>query len=449
MFVGIDFGTSNSSIGIYQNDKLQLFNLDPRHQNPNVLPSFTYITKEHKTSVGVEAIETYLNEETGRRPVWERRNLGEMEITVSGPGSSPIVYMQDIITEIDVAANGRLLQSIKTALRDPKYDGTLIFDRFYKVEDLIALLLIRLRETCEQAINQPITQAVIGRPVKFSDDANVDARAQQKIQEAAQLAGFKDIVFELEPIGGAYLYHQNQQERKKIFVFDFGGGTLDMTIIEVGGKIAPKTIATKGVLLGGDDLTAALMRNLFHFFGEGASLSDGLPFPAHVFEKLYSWQNMVELSRPKYANIFRQAKEGSDPLAAERLDTLIHQKLGFKLFRELERVKINLSSDYFTKLEFLEERLRFSEFFMRTRFERTIQDDLGVVNHAIKELLKQSGVKASEIQAVLRTGGSSEIPVFIDMLADHFGFDQIKDINPFTTIVGGLALKGHELLNKR
>lgn len=80
----------------------------------------------------------------------------------------------------------------------------------------------------------------MGRPVKFSDNEATDARAQKKLSEAARLAGFREVVFELEPIGVAYLYHQSQPERQNIFVFDFGGGTLDMTIIEVVGRLALK-----------------------------------------------------------------------------------------------------------------------------------------------------------------------------------------------------------------
>jgi len=447
MFVGIDFGTSNSSIALYEGGKLSLFELDPQNQNPYVLPSFTYINREHEVSIGVKAIETYLEEETGRRPLWETRNLGEVEITVAGAGSSPIIYMQDINVEIDVAANGRLLQSIKTGLRDAKYEGTQIFDRFYKIEELIAMLLTQLREKCEQKINKKVENVVLGRPVKFSDNPEIDARAQQKIYEAAKLAGFKNIEFELEPIGGAYLYHQNQQKRENVIVFDFGGGTLDMTVIEVGGSSPPKTIATQGVLLGGDDLTAVLMRRLFQYFGEGSNMSDGLPFPAHIFNMLYSWQNMIELSRPKFVDIFNKGKFGSDPLGVQRLETLVNEKLGFKLFRDLESAKIKLSDDYMTTISFFEHELKFKELVLRTHFEKLIQEELEMVDEALDELMLKSGLKPHQIQAVLRTGGSSEVPIFIERLSARFGLERIKEINPFTTIVGGLALKGYELSN--
>lgn len=445
MFVGVDFGTSNSSIGLYQDQKLQFFSLDSGHINPNILPSLAYITREHQVSVGSRAVEDYLEQETGRRPVWGKQNLGAIEITVAGAGKGPIVYKQPVIVDVDVAAKGRLLQSVKTILRDAKYEGTQIFGRFYTVEELVAILLAELRRKCEAATEQPVERVVMGRPVKFSDDQQTDSRAEQILADAARLAGFKEVVFELEPIGGAYLFHQNQTERQNILVFDFGGGTLDMTIIEVGGAQPPKTIATQGVLLGGDDLTAVLVQNLYHYFGKGSLLADGLPFPSHIFQMLNNWQNIVELSRPQYAQIIEQAKHGSDSLGAQRLENLANKKLGFKLFRELERVKIGLSSSHFMAMSFMEEELKFSETILRTRFEKQIEKEVQMVDEAIDELMHKSGLKAEQIQAVLRTGGSSEIPVFINLLARRFGEDRICGIDSFTTIVGGLALKAYEL----
>lgn len=445
MFVGIDFGTSNSSLALCDASGLRFFELDARHLNPRVLPSFTYVTRDHDIKVGVEAITMYLEEETGRRPVWESLNLGQIEVTVGGPGSGPITYMQELTAEVDVAANGRLLQSIKTALRDASYDGTQIFDRFYKIEELVAVLLSALRERCEQAIGRPVRQAVLGRPVKYSDDAAVDRRAQDKMLEAARLAGFDEVVFELEPVGGAYLYHQSRPCRERVLVFDFGGGTLDMTIMEVGGATPPRTLATQGVLLGGDDLTAALMRTLLKWFGEGSCLPDGMPFPPHILEMLSSWQSIVELSRPRFASLLEQGKRGSDPQGIRRLEVLATRQLGFELFQALEKTKMGLSSQDVVRLVFERDGLSLKEYVIRSTFESLIRQEVERTDAAIDELLTKSGLAADDISGVLRTGGSSEIPVFVDLLARRFGPDRIQAIDAFTTITGGLALKGREL----
>jgi hypothetical chaperone protein len=445
VFVGVDFGTSNSSIATYDGGKLRLFDIDLRYINPKVLPSYTFITREHSTYVGIEAIENYLDLESGRPAVWEKRKAGQVEITVAGPGKGPIIYMQDLIVEVDIAAKGRLLQSIKTALRDPKYDGTQIFERFYSIEELISLLLYTLRETCEQAIGEPVHNVVIGRPVKFSDNEETDQRAEEKLLLAAKMAGFDQVVFELEPIGGAYLYHQNASEREKVLVFDFGGGTLDMTIIELGKAIPPQTIATHGVLLGGNDIDAVLMHTLLKYFGEGSNLDSGHPFPAHIFEMLFSWQNMVELSRPEYFRLFQQAHNGSDPEGIARLESLVRNKLGFKLFQRLEQAKVDLSSNHFTQVQFIEQGINLKNKITRNRFEELIHKELTLVDEAIDELLLKSGLRADQINSVLRTGGSSSIPAFINLLADRFSIQKVKELNLFTTIVGGLAVKGYEL----
>ncbi|MFU8771039.1 MAG: Hsp70 family protein [Anaerolineales bacterium] len=445
MFVGVDFGTSNSSIAVYNGDEIRLFNIDPLCLNPKVLPSYTFITKEHSTFVGIEAIENYLELESGRPAVWEKRKAGQVEVTVAGPGKGPIIYMQDLIVEVDIAAQGRLLQSIKTALRDPKYEGTQIFDRFYSIEELISLLLTTLREKCERLIGEPVRDVVIGRPVKFSDNVDTDQRAEEKLHQAAKMAGFDQVVFELEPVGGAYLYHQNASEREKVLVFDFGGGTLDMTIMELGKAIPPQTIATHGVLLGGNDIDAVLMHTLLKYFGEGSKLDSGHPFPAHIFEMLFSWQNMVELSRPEYFRLFREAHNGSDPEGIDRLESLVRNKLGFKLFQRLEQAKVDLSANHFTQVQFFEQGINLKNKITRGRFEELIADELALVDEAINELLLKSGLRAEQINAVLRTGGSSSIPAFINLLADRFSLQRVKELNLFTTIVGGLAVKGYEL----
>jgi len=98
-----------------------------------------------------------------------------------------------------------------------------------------------------------------------------------------------------------------------------------------------------------------------------------------------------------------------------------------------------------TSLSFFEKDLQFKELILRTHFERLIQEELDMVDKALDELMLKSGLKSDQIQAVLRTGGSSEVPIFIERLSERFGYDRIKEINPFTTIVGGLALKGYEL----
>ncbi|NLF02341.1 MAG: Hsp70 family protein, partial [Anaerolineales bacterium] len=242
MRLGFDFGTTNSSIAHYDGRALTSIRLDPEGDNPYVLPSLVYIDRELRALLGTAAASEYLRRETGRPVAWEKRPVGEVEVIVGGSGG-PIRYVQQMSVVVDTAANGRLLQSIKTALRDPAYEGTEIFDRFYTLDELIAMVLRELRERAEQHFGEPCRSVVLGRPVRFSDDQAVTERAEEILFKAGRLAGFTDIAFQLEPIGAAYLHHATTTERQTALVFDFGGGTLDLTLAELGGGEEPHVLA--------------------------------------------------------------------------------------------------------------------------------------------------------------------------------------------------------------
>ncbi|HUF39655.1 MAG TPA: Hsp70 family protein [Anaerolineales bacterium] len=452
--VGMDFGTSNSSIALYDHEGggIRLFPVDPDNINPNLLRSFIYMTRDYEHYTGSEAVRQYLEHETGRPVYWETKPVGTIQNVWSGvpsTGGEPIFVERDVVAEVDVAAHGRLIQSIKTALRRPgplirgRSDSPRIqvFERLYPVEDLIALLMGRMRESAEQALGQPVDGVVIGRPVRISEDPVIDARGEDILRDAARFAGFKEIAFELEPVAAAHAYHRIAADRQTALVFDFGGGTLDLTVVEVGGQAAPKVLASHGILLGGDDLDRALIRLLRPHLGEGATLRDGTPLPAHILEQLNSWQAMVELSRPRYREVMRQAMLGSDPEAISRLEALVRHNLGFKLFQELEQGKIRLSStdriDIALSLNGAELRERIT----RTQFERLIQDELAQVDESLDEVLRLAGLEAGGIDVVVRTGGSAEVPAFIRLLERKFGEDRLRPLNPFETIVGGLAFQ--------
>ncbi|MCB9134216.1 MAG: Hsp70 family protein [Anaerolineales bacterium] len=456
IYVGMDFGTSNSSIARFEQGQIQFFEIDPKNINPHLLRSFIYMTRSYEHFLGTEAIEQYLESETGRPVYWETVKVGTIENVWAGvpsTGGEAIHEIRDVTAEVDTAAYGRLLQSIKTTLRRPNIfthgrsdsPRVQVFDRLYPVEDLIALLMQAMRKGAEKALGKPVEGVVIGRPVKFSDEPGADEKAEGLLRLAAQFAGFKEISFELEPVAAAHVYHRQAVTRENLLVFDFGGGTLDLTVMKVGGDEPMEILATHGVLLGGDDLDRALIRPLKRYFGEGATLADGSPLPAHMTEMLESWQMMVNLSRPRYYNIFVQAKKGSHPEAIHRLEQLVRANLGFALFQELEQAKIRLSTENKTRIHFAINGAEIEEWITRTQFEGLIREELEMAAEAVDTVLAKSGLSADQIHAVLRTGGSGEIPAFIEMLAARFGPDRLRALNPFETITGGLAIKAAEI----
>src|SRR5262249_13563306 len=148
----------------------------------------------------------------------------------------------------------------KTALRSPSYEGTHFFGKFYSIEELIALLLRHVRAQAENYLGQTLEHVIIGRPVTFSNDAEIDHIAEARIRVAAQMAGFTDIFFVPEPLAAAAFYLEKPPVDETIFVFDFGGGTLDMTVLRSSAGGERRLLATTGILVGGDDLDSAIMR---------------------------------------------------------------------------------------------------------------------------------------------------------------------------------------------
>lgn len=442
MRLGIDFGTTNSAVAVFDGDRLIPVQIDPR--SDHVLPSLIYIDREFKAVVGYQAAQEYLHRESGRRVKWERRYLGDIEMLVASTGGTPIRVIESIYVMIDTAANGRLIQSIKSALRDPSYNGTYVFDRFFTLDELIAIVLSELKRGAERQLGQACAEAIIGRPVKFSDDPAINERAEEIIYKAALLAGFEHVSFELEPVGVSYLHHVSSPDRHTALIFDFGGGTLDLTVARLGGRERPEILASRGVLVGGDDLDRRIMQSLLRYFGEGTTL-DGYPFPHDVLDLLLSWQTMPEVSRPQYLNTLREMKHtSSNPATVEALETLVSQNVGYRLFTEIERAKIALSASILARLEFRHGPIKIRDTITRVQFEEMIAEEIAHVKAGVLDVMRQAGVQPAQVDVVLRTGGSSLVPVFTNQLARIFGAAKLRQMDPLTSVVGGLAIAAND-----
>jgi hypothetical chaperone protein len=444
---GIDFGTTNSAIAFFDGRELHRPVVDPGSENPLVLPSLLYIDRQQHATAGLAAAREYLHNETGRRATWERRHIGEIEVVTSS-----FSYVQSVHVLVDTGAHGRLLQYIKTALRDPGYDGTQVFDRFYTVDELIALILRPLKASAEEQLNRECRDVIIGRPVKFSTDPTVSDRAQEILYKAARLAGFESIGFEMEPIGALYFYHRTSPRRELALIFDFGGGTLDLTLAEVGGLTPPNIIATLGVLVGGDDLDKRLMQHLLKYFGgmprPGHRASMARALPPDVLDLLENWQTMPLLSRPhfmKLLNDYRAENPTAENSAAiDALITLVTRNLGFQLFHEIEQTKIRLSETLSAPLTFEHSGIHIHETITRYKFEELIAPEIEVVDSGVRQILHDAAIKPDQVDVVLRTGGTSAVPAFTDLLAEIFDRRKIRSLELLTSVVGGLAIAARD-----
>jgi hypothetical chaperone protein len=450
MEAGIDFGTTNSSLARFDGQQVQYFDLDPANKDPRLLPSLIYIPRNHRPVIGFGAAKRYIGENVGRPIRYEKRYVGDIEIMVAGTGGSPIVYKEQIYAYEDVEAPGRFLQSVKTVLRDENYQGTFVFKKHYTATKLIGLVLKQAKKQAEQQIGRELTHVVLGRPVLFSHSHEVDSQAQMTLYEAARSVGFKEVTFELEPVAAAYAYHVQTERRQTALVFDFGGGTLDFTIVRLGGKESPEVIATQGVLLGGDDIDRRIVQAMEKYFGAGTTFRPGmgrqeLPFPKFITHHIRDWQTLLELATAENAQIIDNAfRTGNNPLRIKALKSLINNNLGFSLRNEAERTKIELSEKHYALFTFKAQDIRISEAYTRMRLENQIRPTLKKITDGLDRLMAAAGIANEAVDVVLRTGGSASIPLYIGLLEDRFGRDKVVAQDAFTSITAGLAIVAHE-----
>ena len=454
MWLGIDFGTTNSAIAFSDGKRVHTFKVDA--QSPDLLPSLIYITKNFEDYVGSAARDVYLEKNTDKPSLFKKVTVGTIRLDVGGESGFKQIE-QNVVVMIDVLSPGRLLRSIKTGLRTFEYDGSVIFGRNYSVEELIAILLKQLVTVGEQLVGEPITHVVMGRPVKFSDDPAIDRRAEERIVAAARLVGIEQVKFLPEPIAAAYSYHRDFVRPTNTFIFDFGGGTLDLTVAELGGA-DPKILATEGVLIGGDDLDKRLFEALLPHFGKGAMLTfdrmDGeaiaRPIPEHIWEALLDWQTVEELKQSDAMEMIEEAGlagNSDNPQGMQALYELIHRNLYYKLMRGVEQLKVELSQKATATLTFHEKSIHIDDLFTRERFARLINNEVAHISRAIDRVVTDSGLTFAAIEKVVPTGGSAQIPLFKQMLAEKFTAASFanKAERDMTGVVQGLAIYGADL----
>lgn len=441
MRVGIDFGTSNSSAAVYDGSGSRLLPLDPMARDPNVMRSLLYLGRDGSRSAGQEALDRFNRSNAGHTIRLKRVQVGVLENVFSEVGR---VYT-DIFVWEDESEPGRLFKSLKMELPRSSYHGTSVYGKGYSLEELIAELLTELRARIETAAGQAVNHAVIGRPVHYADDPEDDARAERRLLAACALAGFTDVELLYEPVGAALSYAATINERKRVLVFDFGGGTLDITVIELEQGSRYRVLATGGTPIGGDALDRRIMqRKLLRLFGvDGGSALGGLALPARIADLLLSWQTIPQLNEPaNQAVLDRLRAQRSGPYARRfrALDCLVSRNYGLPLFEAIEGAKVRLSDQELTRLEFIAEAIVLNEPFTRVEFERMITDEIRQIGDCVDEAVRHSGVRPGQIDTVIRTGGSSAIPALVRLLGDRFGPDKIQEHRLLTGVTEGLAL---------
>jgi hypothetical chaperone protein len=434
--VGVDFGTSNSGVAVYDGQRVKLLPLDPKNVLSEVVKTVLYITRDYRCYIGQEAVETYYRDNVNRQRRYVKQWAGEIDVR-----GADMHYVRDIYVYVDELKPGRLLQYLKTALRKDGYHGTQIFERYYSVSDLVQTYLSLLKRRAEDILGEQIQTATLGRPVKFSESAEQDHKAEETLRQAAHEAGFKEVDFELEPIAAALDYEQSIVKPQNVVIFDFGGGTLDIAVMRLGDPHKRKVYASGGVDIAGSDFDRAIIeKRMLSHFGYGRVKHQ--PEILEMIHAIPDWMAFPELGTPINRNMLEKAiHAGIAPVRLKALQGLIYNDLAFTFYNRVEAGKIALSSDSTTIISLEDKDVPLWELYTRHQFETDIRHYLADVEKVLLDTVAASGLEPGSIDAVVKTGGSSNIPLFTEMLTRSFGVEKVKESNAFSSVVAGLAIK--------
>ena len=376
---GLDFGTSNSAIGVVR-DKTAV--LAPIEESSTLIPSAVFFDNETKGRVlfGNEAVSAY---------------IGQTE--------------------------GRLMRALKSILGSSLIEEeTVIGGRKVALAEVVEIFVRHLKNEAEAFAGREITAVVHGRPVRFVDgDDKADARAQSVLEAIARRIGFRDVAFVYEPIAAAHHYEQTVEREELALIADIGGGTSDFSVVRVGPRQRQRAdrggdvLANAGVRVGGTDFDAALsLATVMPLLGLGTQLVEkNLPMPSAPYHELATWATI------NFAYTYRNERElaelvtlACEPEKVERLLEVVRRRLGHRLAFAVEDAKIALSAEDSVAilLGFLEASL--AAVATRAEFEGAIEARLDRLNRTARDCIAAAGLGPSSIDTIFLTGGSSRVP---------------------------------------
>ncbi len=410
---GIDFGTSNSTVAVANAAGKTLVRLE---DNKTTLPSAIFFKDRTGPVFGREAMTAYLDGEDGRLLRGLKKILG-------------------------------------TSLMD---DRTNIGSRSVNFSEILKIFITHLKSKADLFADSAIDSLVLGRPVHFHDNnQDADRKSQSTLEAIAKDAGFKHIEFLYEPIAAAFAHESKIPEEKLSLVIDLGGGTSDFTIIKIARDKMHKQdrrddiLATSGVRIGGTTFDYKLsLKNFMPALGLGTQYRDMfdskklLHVPVSIYGQLSDWP-MVNLAQTKKAisetlDIKRRA------LDIEKMDLLLKlQKnhLGHALLGEVENTKIALTDAEIYKAGLVDLDPDFSISVTRRDLEGAIAADVEKIFRSISECLKLANISEENIDLVVLTGGSTELPVINMMVRARFPSAVISQDNKLDSVGLGLAYR--------
>lgn len=407
---GLDFGTSNTTLGTIIDDVPVLAALEDAHVT---IPSAIFYKADTGAFIGRKAMEAYVE-----------------------------------------GVSGRLMRSLKSVL------GTSLIDETTRVgrerigfRSVIGNYIGAVKRRAEAATGVELRKVVHGRPVFFVDDNPAgDRKAEDVLLGIAKDIGFEDVSFQFEPIAAALDYERHIHSEEIALIADIGGGTSDFSIV----RLSPERhrhadrkddiLANDGVRIGGTDfdrhLSLGVVMPLLGY--RSAMKRAGLDVPSGYFHDLATWSSINRMYDPKVMNEIRQVRyEAQQPELLDRLVRVLEEQRGHTLAMEVEGAKIGLSDSPKSSiaLNWLEPGLKAGmackELVSHTQ---TLADRI----HARIEIcLAQAELKPENIDAVFLTGGSVQLAHVRKAILDALPAARAIDGDTFGAVGKGLTIEAN------
>jgi molecular chaperone DnaK len=383
--IGIDLGTTNSVVAIMEGSEPKVI---ANAEGNRLTPSVVGFTEKGETVVGEPAKRQAVTNPT--RTVYSvKRFMGRRHAEVE---------------------NEEKMVPYKVTGGSQEYVKIKIGDKEYTPQEISALVLRKLKEAAESYLGHKVNKAVITVPAYFND------AQRQATKDAGQIAGLEVARIINEPTAAALAYGLDKKKNEKIVVFDLGGGTFDVSVLEVvgsdeegGGKQLFQVISTHGdTHLGGDDFDEALIH-----------------YVAGEFQK----EQGVDLRK--------------DPMALQRL-----QEACEKAKKELSTLQsTDLNLPFITMSGGVPKHLTMS--ISRSKFEELIDSLVERCRKPVLQAMKDANLKPGDIDEVVLVGGSTRVPKVQKLVKDLFGKDPHKGVNPDEVVAVGAAIQGSVLAGER
>jgi len=367
--IGIDLGTTNSVVAVMEGGEPVVIT---NPEGSRLTPSVVAFTKSGERLVGqVAKRQAVTNPENTVFSI--KRFMGRRHSEVSEE-------MKMVPYQVGSAPNGDV--RVKTG------------DKEYAPPEISAMILQKLKQAAEEYLGQPVTKAVITVPAYFND------AQRQATKEAGKIAGLEVMRIVNEPTAAALAYGLDKKKDETIAVYDFGGGTFDISILEVGEGVVEVKATNGDTHLGGDNLDQRVIEWIASEFRK----SDG-----------------IDLSKDRMA--LQRLKEAAEKAKME-LSTVMETDIN------LPFITADQSGPKHLQLKLT-----------RARFEQLVEDLLQKTVGPTRQALSDAGVDPKQIDEVVLVGGSTRIPRVQQIVKDLFGKEPHKGVNPDEVVAVGAAIQ--------